>query len=115
MAVEIREKKVDHTLVVSVVGSIDAHTADQLLSFLRLCVDGGQSQFVLDLGQVDFMSSAGLRVIVDILRRSRDQGGDLYLACAQGGVENTLAISGFTRVIKTYPTVEDAVASFGSE
>jgi anti-anti-sigma factor len=113
--VEIQEKKVDQTLVVSVVGSIDAHTAEQVLSFLRQRVSGGQSQFVLDLGQVDFMSSAGLRVIVDILRKSRNQGGDLRLASAQGGVENTLVISGFTRVIKTYPTVEAAVGSFGSE
>jgi anti-anti-sigma factor len=60
------------------------------------------------------MSSAGLRVIVDILRRCRERGGDLCLASAHGGVENTLGISGFTRVMNTYPTVEDAVTSFGA-
>ena len=112
---EILEKQADQTSVVSVVGSIDAHTAEQVLNFLRQRVSDGQIRFVLDLGQVDFMSSAGLRVIVDILRRSREQGGDLRLASAQGGVENTLSISGFTRVIKTYPTVEDAIDSFGFE
>jgi anti-sigma B factor antagonist len=113
--VDISEKQIDQTLVVSVVGSIDAHTADQVLSFLRERVAGGQSRLVLDLGQVEFMSSAGLRVIVDILRRCREEGGDLCLASAHGGVENTLGISGFTRVLKTYPTVEMAVDSFGFE
>lgn len=112
---EITEKEVNHTLVVSVVGSVDAHTADQVLSYLRERVAGGQSCLVFDLGQVDFMSSAGLRVIVDILKKCREQGGDLCLASAHGGVENTLSISGFTRVLKTYPTVEDAVASFRAE
>lgn len=109
---DIHEKQVDQTLVVSVVGSVDALTATQVLSFLGARVDSGQIQLVLDLGQVDFMSSACLRTILDILKRTRHQGGDLRLAAAQAGVENTLEISGFTRILKTYSTVDAAVASF---
>jgi anti-anti-sigma factor len=110
--VEIRTEQIEQTLVVSIVGSIDALTADELASFLRTQVEGGQAVLVLDLGQVDFMSSAGLRLIMDILKRSREGAGDLRLAAAQPGVERTLEMSGLTRILKAYPSVDEAVASF---
>jgi anti-anti-sigma factor len=94
------------------VGSVDALTAEKITDFLGAQVDGGQTQLVVDLEQVDFMSSAGLRTILVILRKSRQQGGDLRLAAAQVGVKKTLEMSGFTRILNAYATAEEAAASF---
>jgi anti-anti-sigma factor len=58
------------------------------------------------------MSSSGIRVILTALRESRQRGGDLCLASVQDGVFRTLEISGLTRVLKTYPTAEDATNEF---
>jgi anti-anti-sigma factor len=58
------------------------------------------------------MSSSGIRLIVEYLRRSRELGGDLRLAAAQPGVWRSLEISGLNRVLKAYTSIEDAVSSF---
>jgi anti-anti-sigma regulatory factor len=47
------------------------------------------------------------------LKESRQEGGDLHLAAAQPGVEKILKMSGFTSILKSYPTVAEAVAGFG--
>ena len=72
----------------------------------------GASQLVADLSQVEFMSSAGLRAILAALKEARQHGGDLRLAAAQPGVEKILKISGFTSILKAYPSVDEALSSF---
>lgn len=109
---DIQSEHRQSTLVISFSGSIDALTADQADSFISTQLDQGQQQIALDLGHVDFMSSAGIRVLLDMLKRSRAMGGDLRLAATQPGVQRTLEISGMVRVLKVYPTVEEAVHSY---
>jgi anti-anti-sigma factor len=112
---EIQSERRQQTLVISLAGSVDALTADQAESFIGSQIDAGQEQIVLDLGQVDFMSSAGIRLLLQTLRMSRAIGGDLRLAAAQPGVERTLEISGLVRLFKLYPSVDEAVRSFAPE
>jgi anti-sigma B factor antagonist len=95
--------------VVSVTGSIDALTSEPVAKALS-----GKKQVVLDLGGVEFMSSAGLRMILGALKESRSSGGDLRIAAAQPGVEKVLKISGFTSILKTYSDVKTAVESFAA-
>jgi len=112
--VEITVKQLNQTSVVSMMGSMDALTADEVTRFLSAQIGTGQKQIVADLSQVDFVSSAGLRAILAALKESRQQGGDLRIAAAQPGVEKILKMSGFTSILKDYPTVDEAVTSFGS-
>lgn len=96
-------------LVVSLAGSFDALTADEARKAIGTQIEDGQQRIVLDLSQVDFMSSAGVRVILEMLKSIRRMGGELRLAAAQSSVEQTLEISGLVRVLKTYPSVAAAV------
>ena len=107
-------KQIDQTTLVSIAGSVDALTAGEVASFLSAQINTGHRQIVADLSRVDFMSSAGLRAILATLKETRQQGGDLRLAAAQPGVEKVLKMSGFITILKFFPTVDEAVASFGS-
>jgi anti-sigma B factor antagonist len=109
---DIQATKTEQALVVTIEGSVDALTAESASRSLNELLEAGWSRFVLDLGHVDFMSSAGIRVILDALKKSRQQGGDLCLASAQDGVFRSLEISGLTRVLKTFPTVDEATDGF---
>jgi anti-sigma B factor antagonist len=109
---EITQKKVNEITVLSIAGSVDALTAPEVTKTLSREISSGNHHLVLDLGQVEFMSSAGLRAILGALKESRQEGGDLRLAAAQPGVEKILKMSGFTNILKTYPTVDEATASF---
>jgi len=112
--VETSVKQQDQTTVVSITGSVDALTAGELTNLLLENIDSQHVRLVVDLGGVDFMSSAGLRAIMTSLKESRKHGGDLRLAAPQPGVEKILKMSGFTSILKSYSTLDQAVASFGS-
>ena len=111
---EIQSEQIQHTLTISLTGSFDALTADQVEKYVGARLDGGQQQVILDLSQVDFMSSAGIRVLLDMTKKGRGMGGDLRLAAAQPGVQRTLDLSGLVRVIKVYASLEEAVDSYRS-
>jgi anti-sigma B factor antagonist len=64
------------------------------------------------MNRVDFMSSAGLRAFLGALKESRQRGGDLYIAAPQPGVERILEISGFTTIMKVYPSIQEALEGF---
>ena len=109
---DITLNQLDDTTVVSLTGSVDALTAQEVTNFLSSKIAGGQHHLVLDLGRVEFMSSAGLRAILAALKETRQEGGDLRLAAAQPGVEKILKMSGFTNILKTFLSVDEAVDSF---
>jgi anti-sigma B factor antagonist len=98
--------------VVTVSGSVDALTAVELNEFITSQISNGNTRLVIDLGQVEFMSSAGLRAILASFKESRQNGGDLRLAAPQPGIEKVLKLSGFLNIIKTFSSPEEALKSY---
>ena len=98
--------------VIAIAGSIDGMTAGTLVSSFREQVAGGHVRIVTDFTAVDYTSSAGLRALLETVKETRQQGGDLRLAAVQPDVLRVLELSGFTHILKLFPDVETAVASF---
>jgi anti-sigma B factor antagonist/stage II sporulation protein AA (anti-sigma F factor antagonist) len=95
-------------------GRLDHATADDLWAALGPHLAGcaaGRDHLVLDLAGVDFISSAGLRVLMLAAKQAKAQRGFLALAAVQPLVGEILEISKFTLVLRTLPTVRDAVAA----
>jgi anti-sigma B factor antagonist len=109
---QISESVIGRVTVIRVAGSLDAQTSSEFSSYLIGRIRAGNVDIVLDLSQVDFMSSAGIHAVLTALKESRRWSGALHLAAAQPGVERTLQISGFTRILNLFPTVDQAVTSF---
>src|SRR5436190_15105657 len=98
--------------VVAITGDMDALTADEVTTYLDERVKEGMVRLVADLSGVPYISSAGLRSLLATVKAARQAGGDLHLAAAQDNVQNLLAMSGFTSIMKSYPNVETAIAGF---
>jgi anti-anti-sigma factor len=111
---EIHAERVEGAMVVAVSGSVDTLTAGEVSDSIANQIDNGYNRVVLDMSGVDFMSSAGLRAILSVLKQSRQLGGDLYIAAARPGVDKVLNISGFTSILKAFPSVDLALAEFTS-
>jgi len=109
---QIRIEQQAHVTVVAVTGSIDALTAEALTSALHEQVLSGNTHLVASFHEVEYTSSAGLRVLLATLKEARQHGGDLRLASVQERVRGVLELSGFTSILKLYPDVEQAVASY---
>jgi anti-sigma B factor antagonist len=98
--------------IINFVGSLDSNTAPKADEFLHSLVRAGSLKLVLNFMYLDFLTSAGLRVIISILKATRAQGGDLRLANNHDFVTNTLEVTGLGGTIQIFETTEEAVASF---
>jgi anti-sigma B factor antagonist len=83
---------------IQVGGEIDLATGPQLQAVLVELVDRGFYQLIVDLAQVTFLDCAGIRVLVDALRRVHQDGGSLRLVRPTRRVERVLALTGMTTV-----------------
>ena len=102
----------DQVTVIAISGSIDSLNADQLTEAFQVHLSAGRVRLIADFAGVGYTSSAGLRSLLSTVKDSRRQGGDLRIAGIQPTVERVLSLSGFTSIIKTFPDVSEAVASF---
>lgn len=100
-------------ITVRISGSVDGLTAEDLQHVFSSEVEAGHHNVVADFGEVDYTSSAGLRVLLATLKHARSRGGDLRLAGPHPEVLKVLTLSGFTSILRVFATVDDAVASFG--
>ena len=99
--------------VVSVAGSVDSLTAESLGSAMQQHVGRGHVHLVGDFSGVGYVSSAGLRAFLLVVRQARSAGGDLRLTQVQPAVLKVLDLTGFTTILKLYPSVQEAIASYG--
>lgn len=98
--------------IVSIQGSIDSATAPDLENHLMTNIEDGKTNIVINFMQVDFMSSAGLRVLLEVVKKIRETGGDLYLSAISPEVERILSISGFTSIMLVFADNSGAVDHF---
>ena len=110
MNIEMRELK--HVSVVKVSGRVDSSTAPDLEKSLQNLLDSERNHIALDLQATDYMSSAGLRVLVAMHKATKKNGGGLCLAQPSVRVNEVLDLAGLTPVFTVYPDVVDAVGSF---
>lgn len=104
----------DSSTVVTVRGTVDALTAPKLANVLADQVADGHVNLVVNLMQVEFMSSAGLRTLLGAVKESRSHGGDLRIASTNPGIDKVLKMSGFHTIAKVFASQDEAVSSFGS-
>lgn len=110
MEISVQEYK--RVSVMKVSGRVDSATAPELETGLRQMIESNKTNIVLDLKEVDYMSSAGLRGMVSTLKAVKGANGDLRLASPSPRVEEVLRLAGLTSIFTVYPTREEAVASF---
>ncbi|TXT29513.1 MAG: stage II sporulation protein AA (anti-sigma F factor antagonist) [Rhodocyclaceae bacterium] len=104
-------------LIVSVSGRIDHISSEEFTKaldpLLDQCVQGRPS-VLLDFSGVDYISSAGLRVLMMASRRSKAQKGVFAIAALQPMVQEVFAISRFNLIVPCYVSVETACKVLGS-
>lgn len=104
---DIKESTVDGVKVVSVSGRLDAETSPELCKKLNEQLESKNNTVVLDLSSLEYISSAGLRVVLEITKRARVIGGELYLVNLQDYVRKVLEISGLISFLKILKSVDD--------
>jgi anti-sigma B factor antagonist len=110
---ELSPRRFADAVVVSPVGRIDQSNADvfeeKLAPHLARCT-GGEDRLIVDLSGLEYISSAGLRVLMLAGKQSKAQGGTLLLTGLQPLVQEIFEISRFTMVFGITPSLREALA-----
>ncbi len=109
---EIDTSQYKHSDLVKPHGRIDSATAPQLAKALDEITDTGHYKIVLDLSEVDFMSSAGLRVLISTQKTcKRYNRGEVVLASVPKRIHDALDLAGFIPLFKFFDNALDAVGA----
>ena len=100
------------TAVAVVDGRIDSANAKDFDEELSAIIDRGVSSLVVDCGGLNYVSSAGLRVLLIAIRKTNEAGGSLALCSVPDHIREVLEVSGFVRLTKVFATADEARASF---
>jgi anti-sigma B factor antagonist len=110
---EITTSQYKHCVVVKVTGRLDSFTSPKLMEELVKLNDQDRFKIVLDCSKLDFISSAGLRVLIATLKNcKRYNRGELVVAALPPTIQSVFELAGFQKIFKIYPDVLSAVGSF---
>lgn len=93
-------------------GRIDSMSAGHLGEALNSEIASGKTLLVLDLSGVDYMSSAGLRELVNALKKVKRVNGDLRLAQPSRRVREVMEMAGLDTIFLIFETSAEAVESY---
>jgi anti-anti-sigma factor len=95
-------------------GRIDSITGAAFEKDLLQQIDGGHRRLLLDFAEVQYVSSAGLRVVLLAAKRMKAVGGKLALCSLNPQITEVFEISGFARILDIHPSRDTALAAFGA-
>jgi anti-sigma B factor antagonist len=100
---EITQQQLQSTVVLRAVGSVDSNTAPELQAALLRASEGPTGGVELDLAEVSYMSSAGLRALLLASKALQKRGERLSLSNVPPHIRNILNLTGFTTFIDVKP------------
>lgn len=106
---ELRCEKVQGVQIVHINGRIDSATAEKFGHDIDTLLGSSDQRFVLDLTDLQYINSAGLRVLLAMAKSVKKRGGRCVLCGLSEGVRNVIELAGFHRILKISPTLDDAL------
>ena len=109
---EIAHQQYKRVDVLTPSGRIDSATAPKLAECLQMLTSDRRYRIVLDMQAVDYISSAGLRVLIDTQKVCRRYNrGNVVLAMPNERIRRTLDLAGFLVLFDVYDDLTEAVGS----
>ena len=107
---DIDQEKSGRVLILKPLGRIDGSADTVLEQELRDRITKSTTAILLDFSTVDYINSAGLRVILIGARQAQASGGKLALCSFVPHVQKVFDVSGFSKILQIYPSRTEALA-----
>jgi stage II sporulation protein AA (anti-sigma F factor antagonist) len=92
-------------------GRLDSNNAAAVETEILGHVSGGENRLVLDFSGLEYISSAGLRVVLVVAKRLKQAGGTLVLCALPAHIREVFEISGFLSILQATDTRAEALAA----
>jgi stage II sporulation protein AA (anti-sigma F factor antagonist) len=110
---DVDTRKEGNVTVVALAGKLDAVTSPAFEQQIRGTIEGGNHAIVVDLAQLDYISSAGLRALLVLAKQVKAKGGKACLANVSGNVRSVFDMSGFATIFEIVESVSTGIAKVG--
>jgi anti-sigma B factor antagonist len=112
MFMEIIEEKQGHLSTFKLQGRLDSNTSQTFEKRLFDAMSDGAKNVIIDFKDLDYISSAGLRVILKATKALKREDGKILLCAMQDYVKEVFEIAGFDSFLPIVPTLDDARKGF---
>lgn len=109
---EIVQEKTNDIVIIKLIGKLDSNTASQLESSLMPIIDAGEKKIIVDGVQLDYISSAGLRVLLMAAKKLKAVEGKIVLSSLKDYIKEVFEIAGFNMIFSIYGDIKEAEAAF---
>lgn len=110
---EISATELKRCVLIKLQGRFDSSRAAEMEKVLHQQIEDGHYRFVLDMSEVEYVSSAFLRVLISTMKTvKRWNRGNIYLAEVQPRIIEVLDLAGLLSLFKIYNSVAEAVGDW---
>jgi len=110
---EITAQEFKHCNMIKIKGRVDSATAPQMAQAFESAANAGKYKLVVDMSELEYMSSAGFRALLAAQRESKKfNRGEVVLASVPDRIREALELAGFTELFKTFDDDLTAVGHF---
>lgn len=106
---ELVERKNNDILILETHGKLDSNTSSQLEQKLVAEIDSGTTKIIVDCSKLDYISSAGLRVLLVGAKKLKANNGKIVLCSLQDYIKEVFEIAGFTTIFPIHPDLDTAL------
>lgn len=110
--VELKEKKIGEILLLELNGRLDAVSTPDIEKKVFEYINNGQYKLILDFSGVDYISSAGMRMLLSTTKKLKGLSGHLVLCSITTNVMDVFKMSGFDHVLELTADKEEALKRF---
>lgn len=108
----LRIEQKENLLILRIKGRLDAVTSPLAEKKVFEAINNGQYNLLLDMAEVIYLSSAGMRMLLSITKRLRTMSGKLAICSVTTNVVDVLKMSGFDHTLNLFKTEEEALKFF---
>ncbi|WP_100331470.1 anti-sigma F factor antagonist [Bacillus xiapuensis] len=115
MGLTVEMEVVDHILCLRLIGELDHHTAESLREQASEAIEGEEIRhIVLNLGDLTFMDSSGLGVILGRYKHIKQKNGEMVVCAISPAVKRLFEMSGLFKIVRMETSEQQALERLGA-
>lgn len=109
VGLRIELEEIEHRVILRVDGRVDAASAPILERKINSLIDEDHYHLILDFTRVDYLSSAGMRVLLSATKKLKSKKGALILFSVTDDVSEVIKMAGFDKILHICATEKEAL------
>ncbi|PIS01552.1 MAG: anti-sigma factor antagonist [Chlamydiae bacterium CG10_big_fil_rev_8_21_14_0_10_35_9] len=112
IGLNVQIEEIEGVILMKIEGRLDAPSTPILEKKLNALIDDGRFQIMVDFARVDYLSSAGLRLLLAATKKLKSHEGKLVLFSIPDEVMEIIKLAGFQRILTICTNEQEALQSF---